>query len=284
MNLSYSNARACSGAAFNSGVSACAFEPGKIKALILTQHGVSLPATLSASELEKACHADRPNRIYPIKMIVNYEPNGGEVQTQDVGYGPTKISGYSAKADTWTLDNYDENLRQCIANAKGARFDMFLVDDENVIYGMRENDTIVGIPLAGVAFGGQSFSTADAQASLTVTTYYQDWEAYVKDATIVQADFDVVEAVNGLVFVDFVNGANAGGYKLVEHYSRTDITAIYGQALATAGTSAIDMTGTPTWTYDTGANELHQTGGTGDPTLKAPSVLQGLDILGIEGW
>lgn len=284
MEMNYKTLRSCAGAAFNSGVSVCPFEPGKIKALILVQHGVSLPATLNASTLEVACHADRPNRIYPVKTIVNYEPNGGEVQTQEVGYGPTKVSGYSARSDVWTLDGYDMNLEQRIFNAKGAHFDMYLVDDENVIYGMREGDSFVGIPLAGIAAGGQRFATADAAASLTVTTYYQDFEAYVKNATVIQADFDVVEAINGLVFVKLTEGVSAGDFKLINYADNTDITATYGQLLATAGAEAITMQGTPTWGYDAANNSLHQNGGTGSPTLKAPSVLQAHDILGIEQW
>lgn len=90
--------RKCPGVAtFNTGSSVCVLDPGKIKAIILTIHGHKIPTEKTAEAFEKACHADRPGRIFPIKTIVEYAPSGGEAQTSATGYGPTKITSYSAK-------------------------------------------------------------------------------------------------------------------------------------------------------------------------------------------
>ena len=71
--------RECAGMAqFNTGTSKCLLDPGKVKAIILTMHGYKLPANATAELLEAACHDDRPNRIFPIKTIIEYAPSGGE--------------------------------------------------------------------------------------------------------------------------------------------------------------------------------------------------------------
>lgn len=64
--------RKCPGVAtFNTGSSVCVLDPGKIKAIILTIHGHKIPTENTAEAFEKACHADRPGRIFPIKRLWN---------------------------------------------------------------------------------------------------------------------------------------------------------------------------------------------------------------------
>ena len=77
----------CESAEMNTGGSACKVDWGKVKGAILVEHGVKLPANITADELEKMCHADRPGRIYPIHTFVEYAKNGGEAQVSAVGYG-----------------------------------------------------------------------------------------------------------------------------------------------------------------------------------------------------
>ena len=189
--------RTCPGLAeFNTGKSVCPLDPGKIKAVILTMHGQKLPETMSAEELGKSCHADRPNRIFPIKTIVEYEPSGGEAQTSATGYGPTKVTSYSAKTDTLTLDDYDANLKANLMSAKNVSFDAYLVDENNVIYGMNDGtDQLAGIPLSGVYPGGQDWDSSGTDANLTITLMFKDYEKYVKNADIKVCNFDVVEAL-----------------------------------------------------------------------------------------
>lgn len=261
---------------FNTGNSKCPFDPGKIKAIILTMAGNKI-ATWSAEELEKACHADRPNRIFPIKTIVEYAPSGGEAQTAAVGYGPTKVTGYSAKVDTWTLEDTDFSLKANLAKAKNVAFDAYLVDDNNVVYGMNDGtDVLAGIPLSGVYPGGQDWDSSGTDANLTVTTMFKDYEKYLKNADIVSCDFDVTESLKGLVYVEFAESGE--GYKLVEHFGGLDVTEYYGAAIADANATA--MPGNTTVKYQGGIF----TDITGTPKLASPSVLQAAGITGIEQW
>lgn len=271
--------RTCAGmSTFNTGNSVCPLDPGKVKAIILMTSGQKLPTDLTAAELEKLCHADRPNRIYPLKTIVEYAPSGGEAQTSAVGYGPTKITGYSPKTDTWTLESADLSIKANLAKARNAQFDAYFVDDNNVIYGIQSNDgTLAGVPMTGVYPGGQDFTSSGQNATLTVTTMFKDYEKFMKDMNVVVCDFDVVEALHGVVFVDFVKEGDGNGYKILEHYGKLDITEYYGEALvqnkATALPDASDVT------YADGVLTI-----TGDASLAAPSVLQEAGIVGIEQY
>lgn len=271
--------RTCAGmSTFNTGNSVCPLDPGKVKAIILMTSGQKLPTDLTAAELEKLCHADRPNRIYPLKTIVEYAPSGGEAQTSAVGYGPTKITGYSPKTDTWTLESADLSIKANLAKARNAQFDAYFVDDNNVIYGIQSNDgTLAGVPMTGVYPGGQDFTSSGQNATLTVTTMFKDYEKFMKDMNVVVCDFDVVEALHGVVFVDFVKEGDGNSYKILEHYGKLDITEYYGEALvqnkATALPDASDVT------YADGVLTI-----TGDASLAAPSVLQEAGIVGIEQY
>lgn len=271
------NIRKCAGlSTFNTGNSKCPFDPGKIKAIILAMRGNKI-ADWSADALEAACHADRPNRIYPIKTIVEYAPSGGEAQTSAVGYGPTKVTGYSAKVDTWTLEEMDFSLKANLAKAKNVAFDAYLVDENNVVYGVNDGTEILaGIPLSGVYPGGQDWDSSGTDANLTVTTMFKDYEKYLKTAGIHACDFDVVESLKGLVYVEFVQSGD--GFKLVEHFGGLDVTEFYGEALVSGASTALpDATGV---SYTDGV----LSGVTASTKLAAPSVLQTAGIVGIEQW
>lgn len=274
--------RTCAGmSTFNTGNSVCPLDPGKVKAIILMTSGQKLPADLKAEDLEVLCHADRPNRIYPLKTIVEYAPSGGEAQTSAVGYGPTKITGYSPKTDTWTLESADLSIKANLAKARNAQFDAYFVDDNNVIYGIQSNDgTLAGVPMTGVYPGGQDFTSSGQNATLTVTTMFKDYEKFMKDMNVMVCDFDVVEALQGVVFVDFVKDGD--GYKILEHYGKLDITEYYGEALATAKTEAI--TNASAVTYADGKLTITLSDDATAPELAAPSVLQRKSIVGIEQW
>lgn len=270
--------RKCPGSAtFNTGNSVCVLDPGKVKAIILAIHGHKIPSVKSAEEFEKACHADRPNRIFPLKTIVEYAPSGGEAQTSATGYGPTKVTSYSAKADVWTLQDYDASLKANIMSAKGVAFDAYFVDENNVIYGINDGTEILaGIPLSGIYPGGQDWDSSGTEANLTVATMFKDYEKYVKHADITTCDFDVVESLKGLVYVDLVS-STSNKYKLVEHFGKLDITEYYGQLITSGATTVLpEATGV---SYSDGEITAQ-----GTVKLAKPSVLQGAGITGIEAW
>lgn len=272
--------RKCPGVAtFNTGSSVCVLDPGKIKAIILTIHGHKIPTEKTAEAFEKACHADRPGRIFPIKTIVEYAPSGGEAQTSATGYGPTKVTGYSAKNDVWTLQDYDASLKANIMAAKNVAFDAYFVDENNVVYGVNDGtEDLAGIPLSGVYPGGQDWDSSGTEANLTIATMFKDYEKYVKNADVRAYDFDVVDALKGLVYVDLVS-TESNKYKLIEHFGKLDITEYYGELLAKNAETALN--GTTSASY---ADGVITTVGEGSITLASPSVLQESGITGIEAW
>lgn len=272
--------RKCPGVAtFNTGSSVCVLDPGKIKAIILTIHGHKIPTEKTAEAFEKACHADRPGRIFPIKTIVEYAPSGGEAQTSATGYGPTKVTSYSAKNDVWTLQDYDASLKANIMAAKNVAFDAYFVDENNVVYGVNDGtEDLAGIPLSGVYPGGQDWDSSGTEANLTIATMFKDYEKYVKNADVRAYDFDVVDALKGLVYVDLVS-TESNKYKLIEHFGKLDITEYYGELLAKNAEEV--LIGATSASY---ADGVITTVGEGSITLASPSVLQESGITGIEAW
>lgn len=268
--------------AFNTGRSKNVFDPGKIKGLILVHKGHKLPSILTAEEFEKACHADRPNRIYPIKTIIEYAPNGGDANVQTKGYGGSKVSGYNAFSPAWTLEDADFALKANIVKSKSTGFDLYAFDENNVIYGVStDSGDLAGIQLNGVSAGGNDWDTSGEDASTTITAYFKDYEKYMTTADIRKVDFDILEAVNGLVYVDLVAiDAESKKYKILEHYGKLDITEHYGDALKTGATSCFDGEVSAVAYAD---GELTITA-TGTPKLKKPSVLQENGVVGIEQW
>lgn len=271
--------RKCPGVAtFNTGISVCVLDPGKIKAIILTIHGHKIPTEKTAEAFEKACHADRPGRIFPIKTIVEYAPSGGEAQTSATGYGPTKITSYSAKNDVWTLQDYDASLKANIMVAKDVAFDAYFVDENNVIYGMNDGtEDLAGIPLSGVYPGGQDWDSSGTEANLTIATMFKDYEKYIKNADVRAYDFDVVDALKGLVYVDLVSTEDKK-YKLIEHFGKLDITEYYGELLQKNATTALPNA--TDVSYANGIITINE----GTAKLASPSVLQEAGITGIEAW
>ena len=76
---------------------------------------------------------------------------------------------------------------------------------------------------------------------------------------------------------------SGNAYKLYEVVGGFDVTGIYGPLIATAGADVLNGSTTAA-TYDEGANTLTIAAGSGSSavSLKAPSVLYGKDIKGIE--
>lgn len=269
----------CTGASdFNSGISLCPVPRGKIKGMIFALRGYKLPETLTAETLKAAFHADRPGRLYPIKTVEEYAPSGGEAQTSQTGYGANRVTSYSAKTDTFTIDVYDMGLKANVVEAKNVMFDVFLVNDENYIFGQSDaNGNFVGIPLSGVYVGGQDYDASGQVAYMTLNLMYSDIEAHWKKESAMQVDFDIVDVLNGLVEVKF-QSISTGKYKLIENLSNMDITPYYGSLIASKY-SSIFTTAPTAVTY---ADGVITASFSGDPELKSPSVLYTNGIYHIE--
>ena len=272
------------GAAFNSGNSRCAFDPGKVKMLILVEHGYRLPSELTAANLRKACYADRPERLYPIKTIVQYATSGGEAQTSAVGYGPTKLQSYSAKVDTYTLDQNDWGLRANLMALKNMSMDMYVVDDQNAIYGMTDGaGNFAGIPLSVVYPSGQEYDTESANGYLNVNVGYKDVEEYMKNAEFKVCDFNVTDAMEGLVYVEF-DKVGEGKFRLREHFGGLGLCPYYKDAFATPN-KVLNESEVTAMTYNASEKCFSVTPTTVESiTLKAASALYEAGVYGIEQW
>lgn len=276
--------RTCGGTnQFNSGISRCPIPRGKIKGLILVPHGTLLPEELTLENIQKAIHADRPNRIFPVKTVDEFEPSGGEAETSQQGYGANKVTGYSAKTVGFTLDKYDSGLRANVVEAKNTTFDMYLVNEDWYIFGQSGNNgEFKGIPLSGIYVGGQDHDSSGQVANFVLNAMYSDIEEHYKLEDFRKADFNILSALDGLVEVEFHKLDTANTYKLIESYGRLDITEYYGALIASGGNTIItNATSSTSITYSGGVLTI-PTSNSEVPKLAAPSALFAKNITGIE--
>jgi hypothetical protein len=273
------NIRNCEGLNLETGHSACQVDFGRIKAIILVPHGKTLGTTFAAGTFETMCHADVPNRIYPIKTVVEYAKNGGEPQVSAVGYGGNSVNGLSAQTDTFTVDKFSEHLASSLTKCMNKRFDAYYVDENNLLIGINDgSDVLAGIPMSTVYPNVTPHPTSSAKATLTVSCCLEDARAAIENFDYVQLDFNPLDELEGLILVDLVE-TESGKYKIIETIGGYDRTAEFGQAVASGASSVLNNVTTAT--YADGLLTITASAGA-TPSLKAPSVLLANDIAGIE--
>jgi hypothetical protein len=262
---------------FNIGQSRCPADRGKIKALMFAMNGMKLPSPLTAESIRAACHADYPNRLYCALVVDEYAPSGGDVQTSAQGYGSSKVTGYAAQVDAYTVEYADAQMRANVLSAKNVPIDVYLLNDKNIIYGERVNKDFVGSKLSGLSQGGQRFDSSGQVAQLIVSLYYKDIEKTLSNEDFIQADFDVLDAITGLTEVQMVEeGENV--YRIVEKYGGNDVTPYVGAALTEENVAQI-FTGATAATYSDTTGLITITGdvtGMGKPSVLFTAGLEGL--------
>lgn len=275
--------RTCAGANLNTGVSKCHLNPEKVKGAILVPHGTKLPAEFTATKAKELCHADRPERIYPILPFVEYAKNGGEPQVAANGYGPSQMTGISALTYTFTMDKFYPELNASLIKTANKAWDVYFYDEKNILYGINDGtDTLAGIPMSTVYSTATPHPTSSATATMDVSFAIEDARFYLENLDFVPLDFAIGRNLVGLTPVELVKtGTTGNDYKLVEKVGGYDLTSTYGELLAdnatliTGGTSGITYNETTeTLTIATTGNVV--------PTLKAPSALLEAGIEGIE--
>lgn len=276
--------RDCGSGHFNTGHSRCPLVPEYIKAIILAERGVKLPAEMTLDALEKALHADRPNRLYGVKNVVEFAPNGGEVQTSNTGYGPMEVTGYGAYTAAFTMEKFDAGFRANIMRVKNMPMQVWYVDKNNIIWGEEDKDgSCKGIDLSGVYISGQDNSASGTRANNVLNLMYSDAEKSWMYPKQIRPLFDVVSVIEGLRFVDIVKRKGAESeYFVCDHYDRLNVGQYFSEALAEEacwiGASVVSynsVSGTFTVTLKAEVTV---------PTLAAPSVLQTNGVTGIEQW
>lgn len=272
--------RNCYKADFNSGKSGCPIDYGKIKGAIIVPAGEKLPAGFDGDDLREACHADLPNRIYPVLLFVEYAKNGGEPQVSAVGYGPNKVTGISAQTDTFTLDGVDYGLHAELLKSKNVKRDVYYFDEDGVIYGVNDGtDVLAGIPMGCIYPTIIPHPTSSAEESLTVSFCHLDAEKSQQNYDFIDTDIRFEDVLIGLTPVELVKDGD-NKYHIVEKVGGYDRTPEFGTIIAENAAATID--GISAATYADGALTLTVTQGA-TPALKAPSALYANGIEGIVG-
>lgn len=275
--------RNCSRASLDTGVSKCPLDLAKIVAAVVVEQGTTFPANATASSIEQACHADSPNRLMPIKTFVEYAKDGGEPNVSAVGYGGNQVTNIGARTDTFTLDHFDPALAASLSKAMNVKFDVFYIDENNVVYGRRSGDNLKGFPITTLYPVVTPHPTSSNPATLQVAFAFENARDAIEEFDYIELDFDIVDSLMGLTPVTLAATATTNKYKLLETVGGYDVTAKYGSALATAASTA--MVGVSTATYDSATETLTITlaSGATAPALAAPSALYTAGVKGIKG-
>ena len=273
--------RNCSRGDLNTGTSKCALDLSNVIGAVLVEPGTKFPANATASSLREACHADRPNRLMPIMRFVEYSKDGGEPNVSSVGYGGNKVTSVSARTDDYTLDNYYPELAAALSKAMNKPYDVFYFDDNNVVYGLRDGEDLVGFPLTTVYPKATPHPTSSNPATLIVSFAFENARDAIEEFDFIELDFNVANSLVGLTKVELVKTATTGNkYKLLEKVGGYDLTPKYGTAIAESASTILN--GATAATYNSTDETLTITVSDGaTPSLKAPSALYTAGIEGI---
>ena len=270
--------RICDSAEMNTGGSACSVDWGKIKGAIIVEHGKKLPADLTPEKLAELCHADRPERIYPVLTFVEYAKSGGEAQVSAVGYGPNQYNGLNAQTDTFTLGRFDEMLNAELLRCANKQWDVYYWDSNKMLIGYNDGtDILAGIPMSAIYPSSTPFSTSGAKSTMTVNFAHFDAEDSQLNFDYVKLDFNPGNVIKGLTEVMLVE-KTSGKYKIVECIGGYDRTAEFADALSTGAAEV--FTGVASASYENGLITI--TPGEGEISVKQPSVLYTNDIKWVE--
>lgn len=262
--------RTCAGTRINSGSSACKIDWSKVKGAIMVEPGKKLPDDITGDKLAEMCHAERPNRIYPISPLIEYAKNGGDAQVSAVGYGPNKFNGLNAQTDTFTLAGFDEALNAQLLKAASREWDVYFLNKDNMLIGYNDGtDSLAGIPMSTVYPTVTQYPTSGAKSTMTVSFCHIDAEDSQLNFDFIQLDFDPKYFLKGLIDVELVS-TTSNKYKILEKIGAYDRTPEFGKLIADKAAEVLNNVTTAT--YADGVLTITPKD-SGVPSLKAPSVL-----------
>ena len=272
--------RTCKGSRFNTGGSACKIDWEKVKGSIMVEHEVKLPADITGDKLAELCHADRPDRIYPVFPFLEYAKNGGEPQVNALGYGGNQYNGLNAQTDTFTLARFDEILNAQLLNNANKEWDVYFWNRDYQLIGYNDDtDLLAGIPMSTVYPTVTQYPTSGAKSTMTVSYCHEDTEDSHLNFDYVQLDFNPKNFVKGLVDVVLEKADSDNTYKIIEKVGGYDRTEEFGALLADGAAEVLNNVTSAT--YAEGVITIVPKDGA-TPSLKAPSVLFEKGIKGIE--
>lgn len=268
--------RTCSSSTFNTGKSSCPIPFSEVKEIILTPVDYVLDDAITGAALLTACHADMPNRIFPIVGIVEYANDGGDANVSAVGYGPNEYNGMNPKTDQFTVGKYDAGLVANLIKAANSPLAAFYVDKDNVIHGKRDDEgNFKGFPMASVYPTATPHASSGSKSNFVVNLAHKDIEDDLLNYDFIQLDYNPANYLIGLVEVT-LESAGSGKYKVVEKVGGLDVTPNYGPALAEGASTC--LLGASSVSYDSTTETIVASG---TPTLAKPSVLHTAGVDGI---
>lgn len=276
------NLRKCNTGHLNTGISKCPVDFARMKGAIIVPYGSKLPANLSVEALTKQAHADEAERIYGIVGFCEFAQEGGEAQTGAVGYGGLQVTGYSDRADTYTLDKNYPELHASLTKCAGYKFGAYYFDEKNMLYGLNDGtDELAPFPMNTIHSNATPYSTSGSKSTMTVKFCHENSRAAIENADYIQLDFNPMRATLGLTGVKLIKVGDTGNdYKLIEAVGGYDLTSIFGPLMAD-NTNVIS--GATAVAYDTDKEVLTLTvSGSATPALKSPKLLLEAGIAGIE--
>lgn len=275
--------RKCKRGELSTGRSQCPLDPANVIGAVVVEPGTVWPKNATASSLKEACHADRPDRIYPIMTFVEYAKEGGEVNVSAVGYGGNQVTSIGARTDTFTLDKFYPDMAASLSKAMNMPFEVFYFDMNNVVYGRRIGDNLRGFPINTLYPTVTPHPTSSNPATLTVSFAFENARDAIEDFDFVELEgLELKECLTMLTEVELVETATTGKYKIVEKVGGYDLTSRFASIITESATSVIS--GISAASYDSDTETLVLTVTTGaTPALKAPSALYTAGIYGITG-
>lgn len=274
------NIRNCKRGLLNTGKSQCPLDLSHIVAAIVVEVGMNWPTDATASSIREACHADRPNRLMPIMTFVEYAKEGGEAQASGQGWGGVQVNSISARTDTFTLDKYYPDLAASLSKAMNLPFEVFYVDENDVVYGRRVGDNLRGFPITTLYGNATPHPTSSNPATLTVSFAFKNARDAVEEFDFVELDFNVNDALMSLTEVELVSTGSNNKYKIVEKVGGLDLTSKYQATIVTNASSVLNGVTAATYNPDTDSLTLTISSGS-TPSLKSPSELFTAGIEGI---
>lgn len=274
--------RSCDDSHLNTGLSKCPVDFARMKGAIIVPFGTKLPAALTVDKLVELVHADIQERIYGIKGFCEYAQEGGEAQTGAVGYGGLKVTGYSDRSDTFTLDKNYPELHASLTRSCDKAWGAYFFDEKNFLYGLNDgSDVLAPFPMTTIHSNATPYATSSARSTMTVKFCHEDARAAIEHADFVKLDFNPQRVVLGLTAVALIKASDTGNeYKLVESVGGYDLTPTFGPLIAD---NANVIAGATAATYNADKETLTLTvSNSATPKLKAPKVLLEAGIDGIE--
>lgn len=275
--------RNCNASALNTGISKCPIDFSRIKGAIIVPEGTKLPADLTGDKLEELAHEDQGARAYGTPVFVEFAKNGGEAQTGSTGYGGVQVTGYSDRTDTFTLDAFYPEVMSGFVKNCNRKYGAYFYDDNNVIYGVNDGTEVLApYAMNSIYADATPYRTSGAAATMNLCFAYSDAKEAFANFDYVQLDFNPRKYVLGLTAVELAKVGDGNKYKIVEKIGGYDLTALYGEAIASAA-SVISGATTTAITYSADDETLTIAASDGAvPKLKSPKVLYAAGIKGIE--